>query len=164
MIPKKIHAVHVPSTIFKKTVENFRQAGLDHKESIAYWTGKLEEQRAVIKHVIFADDYQEFNNEELFAQMPLSATLKIGELIHQQNEILIAQVHSHPFEAFHSFIDDQNPISHRIGFFSIVVPFFGENVTNLLSCKTFEYLGNSKWNELKDNELESRFTMEEGLN
>jgi hypothetical protein len=41
------------------------------------------------------------------------------------DEIYAARIHSHPGYAFHSTIDDRNPILTYEGALSIVVPFFG---------------------------------------
>lgn len=160
-IPKKIRTVHIPKSLFDDTIKNLQRSGLEDKEGIAYWTGKLNDQDAEIKNLIVADEYSEFENRELFAKIPLSSAYKIGELIHQRNEILFAQIHSHPFEAFHSFVDDNYPISHRIGFLSIVVPYFGRDVHDLQRCAIYEYLGNAEWKKLTEKEIASRFIIEE---
>lgn len=160
-IPTKIKTIHITKSLFDETIKNLQRIGLEDKEGIVYWTGKLNGDDAKIKNLIVADEYPEFENYELFAKMPLLSSYKIGELIHQRNEILFVQVHSHPFEAFHSLVDDNYPISHRLGFLSIVVPYFGKNVQDLQSCAVYEYLGNAEWKKLTQNEVASRFKIEE---
>lgn len=156
-IPTRIHKVKINDMVFQSTLEELRKVGDKNKEGIAYWSGTLNESKATIKNVIFADEYPEFHNEELFASVSLDMSLKIGEKIHQREEILFAQVHTHPFEAFHSFVDDTYPISHRIGFFSIVIPYFGKNINSLLQCKIFEYEGKAKWHKLDEDEIKRKF-------
>jgi hypothetical protein len=159
-IPSRIHSIKIYETVFQKTLEELRRIGDGDKEGIAYWSGTLNETDATIKNVDFADEYTEFHNEELFASVSLDMSFKIGEKIHQRNEILFAQVHTHPFEAFHSFVDNTYPISHRIGFFSIVIPHFGKNVNSLLQCKIFEYEGKAKWHELDNDEIKRKFEVD----
>lgn len=159
-IPNKIHSVKVLETVFQKTLKELRKVGEKNKEGIAYWSGTLNETNATIKNVMFADEYPEFYNEELFASVSLDMSFKIGEKIHQREEILFAQVHTHPFEAFHSYVDDTYPISHRIGFFSIVIPYFGKNISSLLQCKIFEYKGKAKWHELDKDEIVRKFEVD----
>lgn len=156
-VTNKIKTLEIPKSIFNSTINNLQENGLQGNEGIAFWTGTLNGVNAEIKNVIFANSYPEFENQELFARVPLLTSFKIGELVHQRQEKLFVQIHSHPFEAFHSFVDDKYPISHKIGFLSIVVPYFGKNVTDLSPCKIYEYLGNGKWNELSQKEVSKRF-------
>lgn len=162
-IPKRIQSLEIPKSVFSSTITKLQQIGLENKEGIAYWTGVLSDNGAEIRNVIFADSFVEFENEELFAQVPLITSFKIGELVHQRKEFLFVQIHSHPFEAFHSFVDNEYPISHRIGFLSIVVPYYGNNVHSLSSCKVYEYLGTGKWKELPQKEVQRRFTIKEDV-
>lgn len=156
-IPQKIAFISISELVFSNTISHLRKIGNANREGIAYWTGIINKEEALVKSVIFADAYPEFNNEGWFAELPLQASLKLGETIHRKNEVLIAQIHSHPREAFHSLIDDQSPISHRIGFLSIVVPYFGKNVTSLSQCKIYEYLGKGEWRDLLQDEINDRF-------
>jgi len=159
-IPNKIHSVRVDGRVFQDTLQELKKVGDGNKEGIAYWSGTLNETKATIKNVMFADEYPEFHNEELFASVSLDMSFKIGEKIHERNEILFAQVHTHPGEAFHSFVDNTYPISHRVGFFSIVIPYFGKNVNSLSQCKIFEYEGKAKWHELNKDEIKRKFEVE----
>jgi len=158
----KINTLEIPRSIFNSTIQNLQENGLEGNEGIAFWTGTLHDTTAQIKNVIFANSYPEFENQELFARVPLLTSFKIGELVHQRNEKLFVQIHSHPFEAFHSFVDNKYPISHKIGFLSVVVPYFGKNVTDLSPCKVYEYLGNGKWKELSQKEISERLVIGEG--
>lgn len=156
-IPKVIKSFQIPNSIFNQTLDQLRKIGNQHKEGIAYWTGVLNDSNAVIRNVIFADEYVEFHNDKLFARVPLTGVFKIGEKIHQLNEILFAQIHTHPMEAFHSYVDSTSPISHRLGFISIVIPYFGNKIDSLLQCKVYEYKGKASWNLFNEDQLLKKF-------
>ena len=156
-IPVKIKQITISQNDFVKTIKQFQIAGLEFKENIAYWIGELDGVDAKISNVIFAEDYPEFENNQYSAKVPLQSTFMIAEQIHKSKGILIAQIHSHPIEAFHSWIDDERPISHRKGLISIVVPYFGKDVHDFSKCKIYEYLGGGKWDELSDDEVSVRF-------
>ncbi len=160
-IPSKIHHVNIPNRLFKKTIQQFQKAGLEFKENIAYWIGELDDKDAEISKVIFAEDYPKFKNSRCFAKVPLQSTFMIAEQIHKTNHILVAQIHSHPAEAFHSLLDNERPISHRRGLFSIVVPYFGREIQDFSKCKIYEYLGSGKWYELINDEIQNRFNFVE---
>lgn len=156
-IPKSIDSVVITDDIFIKTIDQLKKIGEEHKEGIAYWSGILDSNKAMIQNVIFANEYPEFYNEQYFANVSLGTSFKIGEKIHERDEILFAQVHTHPAEAFHSFVDNNHPISHRVGFLSVVIPYFGKGVTSLSQCKVYEYEGKANWNEMKKDEIEKKF-------
>lgn len=79
----------------------------------------------------------------------------------KSEERLIAQVHSHPFEAFHSEIDNQFPLVHRRGFLSIVIPYLGKyGFEDFETYGVFEYLRNNKWRKLSSNTIKRRFELE----
>lgn len=160
-IPKKFNCIQISKSIFDTTLHQLQKVGEDYKEGIAYWSGILNRSNGIIKNVIFADDYPEFHNEPYFANVSLETSFKIGEKIHQRNEFLFAQIHTHPSDAFHSFVDNNYPISHRIGFLSVVIPNFGKNIDSLQQCKIFEYKGKAKWDELKNNHILKKFEVTE---
>jgi hypothetical protein len=72
-----------------------------------------------------------------------------------RDEKLVCQLHSHRGRAGHSPGDDAWATSFHEGFFSIVVPRFGEGVTEPAECAILEYLG-GKFVELERAEIERR--------
>ena len=160
-IPKTIIRYYVPDTILQDTLRRLRKIGYGYNEGIAYWVGILDKDVATITRAIFADNYTDFQNWTYHAFVPLSVAFKIEEEIRSKNEILFAQIHTHPRDAFHSFVDDMHPISHRIGFVSIVVPNFARNVTSLSECAVLEYLGEARWDELSAKKIADKFIVME---
>jgi hypothetical protein len=53
-----------------------------------------------------------------------AALFEVNKTLYERGEILGAQVHSHPTEAYHSPTDDQFPLATLIGSLSVVVPNF----------------------------------------
>jgi hypothetical protein len=63
-------------------------------------------------------------------------------------ERLVARIHSHPAEAFHSPADDRNPAITFDGALSIVVPFFGLGLRHGLdACAVYRRTA-GRWEEL----------------
>jgi len=66
---------------------------------------------------------------------------------------LVAQIHSHPREAFHSIADDQWAIVRREGALSIVVPDFATHTTPenfMLDARFYQLSQSDQWFELED--------------
>jgi hypothetical protein len=59
--------------------------------------------------------------------------------------LLIAQIHSHPSEAYHSETDDTYPIATTAGALSIVVPDFAIRPFRLNDCAVYRLLPKQGW-------------------
>ncbi len=55
------------------------------------------------------------------------ALFDVNRSVHERKEILAAQVHSHPTDAYHSSTDDAYPLVTLLGALSVVVPNFASN-------------------------------------
>lgn len=81
----------------------------------------------------------------------------------KQDQMLLAQVHSHPGDAYHSEGDEKWPAEHSDGFLSIVVPNFGVDVTELTECGIYEYRidgPSGRFYEMSESEIADRFVLE----
>jgi hypothetical protein len=75
-------------------------------------------------------------------KLELAAALRDGS-------IYVSRIHSHALEAFHSMVDDRNPILTYPGALSIVVPYYGLGLRHGLgACAVFQ-LRDHNWVELK---------------
>lgn len=145
---EKLESVRLPASVFTSTIRRLALAGAENRESAAYWIGPRGRQEKSVESAVFADDYQGFESGMFFARSPARTAFLIGEEIHRRGGTLIAQIHTHPSEAFHSKTDDLYPISHRPGFLSVVVPSFGRDVRSIRDCRTYVYRGTGRWREV----------------
>ena len=58
------------------------------------------------------------------------------------------QVHTHPYEAFHSAIDDAYPIIHSTGFLSLVIPRFAMGSVGFEDAYLTEIQADGAWREV----------------
>lgn len=155
--PRRITQIILPCKVIIKTERFLKRIGEGGEECIAYWTGVFKDEKALVKDVLFPS---EFSTERSwgFAHVNLETAFKIGELIHKKKQFLLVQLHTHPFEAFHSFTDDKYPISHRVGFLSVVIPYFArEPLDDMRTWKVYEYKGTGRWRELTFSEITKKF-------
>jgi hypothetical protein len=57
------------------------------------------------------------------------------------------QVHTHPYEAFHSPTDDAFPILHKAGFLSLVIPNFAQGPVGFRDAYLTQILPDGSWKE-----------------
>lgn len=161
-IPVSIRKLDVPAPVFRRTLDRLSGSGRAASESVAYWSGTLRRSRVgAVRSVIFADDYAGFAGSPWHARVTRDAAMRIGLEVHRKEEIMFAQVHTHPREAFHSRVDDAHPISHRRGFFSLVIPCFGIGVDSIGQCRAYEHMGGGAWKGLRPKTIAARFRIVE---
>jgi len=134
--PNEVRKLHVPLPIWKNTISYFQEYSRHESEGLVFWGGGVGAAKelyvsSVIKINHKAQGYRVAPNQE--EMRFLVRTLR------ERDEKLLAQVHSHPEIAYHSWGDDENPTAFFNGFFSIVVPDFGINVSEITQCAVFRY-------------------------
>lgn len=144
----RIRGLDVPREIFEGTINRLGGGGSATREAAAYWSGTLEGGRGAVRSVLFAEDYPGHASTACSVSLPAEASYMISEDVSRRGERLLAWLHTHPGEAYHSQVDDRGSISYVPGFVSIVIPEFGRGVTSLSQCAVHEYVGGGRWDKL----------------
>lgn len=132
----------IPAALFERTFAHFRQCGGGRRECQVLWTSSWDDPEninAVVHplHLAHAGGFQlssDWINEFWL------------ELTHANNGIRV-QIHTHPYEAFHSQIDNEFPIIHSIGFLSLVIPNFALGPVGLDHAFLAEIDKSGNWRE-----------------
>jgi hypothetical protein len=132
-----------------------RERGERGAEGYVVWVGELD--TIGIVHEVWPVS-AEANGAH--ASVSFDDVLALGERVHARGWYILSQIHSHPFGAFHSSIDDQHPVSHQIGFVSIVVPNFAADLP-LQGWSVNEHIGSGRWRELDRDEVARRLAIHE---
>jgi proteasome lid subunit RPN8/RPN11 len=151
--------IRVPISVQEKTIAHIRHCGTNHEEGLVAWSGIMRTGQLIVRNAIVPSngvikEYMSLRfSDETIEQM--------ADDILSKGEKLIAQVHSHPFEAFHSETDNQFPLVHRKGFLSIVIPYFGKSgFEDFNEFRVYEYVQNNEWIELDLRLANKRFDLE----
>jgi proteasome lid subunit RPN8/RPN11 len=89
-------------------------------------------------------------------QIPAASMAALYAELRERRLMVAAQVHSHPYEAFHSRADDRWAIIRHEGALSLVVPNFASSTTaaNFLEdTKIFQFSVTARWTEVTQVEL-----------
>lgn len=116
----------VPPDVVLATQRHLRANGSDGNEGVVLWVGTFDP--PAILDALIPDQRVGPGRFEV----SLHERQRIARELAGTGKIVVAQVHSHPGEAFHSWIDDRDAIPRRIGSYSLVVPRFGA-LPNLLN-------------------------------
>lgn len=117
----KIKLILLPIKVLEETLRTFKEYGKKCLEAFAIWVGKEKNTNFIIKDVWIPTQY----NTILSYYVPDIDVHKINVEMNKKKYSAIAQLHTHPENAFHSCIDDNYSILTLPGSFSIVVPDFG---------------------------------------
>jgi hypothetical protein len=133
-----------------------RAAGAHRAEAFVFWVGNRNGTTFTVTdaYVPAQDAYHTSDGHCVIVK---------GDALHQLNEWLytnrrelIAQIHSHPTEAYHSETDDEYPIATRLGSLSLVVPDFAEDDFVLDSVAAYR-LTIDGWEELHPEQKQNLF-------
>jgi len=132
----------IPAALFEKTFEHFRQCGGGRRECQVLWVSSWDAPETITdvvhpRHLAHSGGFQLSSDWINQFWLDLART----------NRGIRVQIHTHPFEAFHSHIDDAYPIIHTTGFLSLVIPDFGLGAIGLDRAYLTEIDESGKWQE-----------------
>src|SRR5207253_2960750 len=114
-----------------------------------------------IVHVALTPPQESISSERGVGYFVTGDTLfQINKILSDRGLRLIAQVHSHPGEAYHSEADDLYAIVTTEGGFSLVVPNFGDAAAEPRSWANYR-LVDSEWHRITADEAREFFIVVE---
>jgi hypothetical protein len=158
-IPDYIEAYYIHVSILKITQEYLRAHGRKGEEGYLFWSGSIvNENKAYITTCVYPRIKTRYGG----VKVPLWKMSKINEELMKMDQIILAQVHTHPGKFGHSDIDEQKAVSFHKGFISIVVPSFeAVEIYDLRRCYIYEYVDKGKWKLLRKDEITNKFVIED---
>jgi hypothetical protein len=143
----------VPQSIVAGTQDTLRQFGRDRTEGLVLWCGYLEKNLATVSHFVVPPQ-QTIDEDDGVGYFVTSSTLfELNKMLDKAGLRLLAQVHSHPNQAFHSRTDDKYAIVTADGGLSLVVPNFASGPADIRTWAIFQLQG-SLWCQLSSNEVQ----------
>jgi hypothetical protein len=118
----------IPATLIEQTVSFLQQVGAEGFEGFILWSGNISgEETFYFRSSIIPEQHAMLTETGLLVTVEGRTLFEVNRAIHSRNEILAAQVHSHPTDAYHSETDDTYPLVTLLGALSVVVPHFARN-------------------------------------
>jgi hypothetical protein len=121
---EEIKAFNVPRELVGATEDALREAGTKGYELFVLWSGRIVNNHFSVDH-IYVPAQQSYRLEGGPCVQVLAPELdRLNRWLYSEKQVLAAQVHTHPNEAYHSETDDSYPIVTVTGGLSVVVPHF----------------------------------------
>ena len=144
--------LRVPSKVVREGFEFMRSVGRARLEGMVLWAGLQDGAIFNVTELIVPKQRGLRTADGLCAVVDESELRRLNVYLYRQSLTLVAQVHSHPAEAYHSSTDDQYAIATTVGCFSIVVPNFAVIDYALSECAAYRLNGNGNgdWVEIDE--------------
>lgn len=146
--------VRVPSAIVSNTLEHLRTAGRKDRELVVAWHGKRSAAGIAVTRLSIPD---QIGTRVSFRVSDESMRRLRAELA-AAGELVAAQIHAHPAEAFHSIADDRGALVGHQGALSIVLPEFAArcSVANFTTlAAVFALHGTGRWRKVSRGNLDA---------
>ena len=114
------------------TIARLAERSADWRESAAIWTGTLDGDDSIASDVFFHHELCDDQAGPLFLELTEQAKFGLYRALAASGKKLVGMVHTHPEDWVElSDIDKQNQLCSRIGFWSLVVPWYGRSPWDL---------------------------------
>jgi proteasome lid subunit RPN8/RPN11 len=148
--------LHCPAALVDATLDALREGGRDGVERVVFWLGR---RRATGEADIVEIHVPEQEAAADYFRIPPGGMIAFMNHLRRSRLVLLAQVHSHPGEAFHSKADDKWAVVRHEGGLSIVVPGFAADVTAAnfeAESAVFRLTSEDRWLRVEPDELRGR--------
>jgi proteasome lid subunit RPN8/RPN11 len=143
---------YLPRILWENTLDAIRKYGQRDSEGLVYWGGVIGAAgETLVTSLILLNHIPQGGRVQPTAD-EMRALLRA---LRARDEKLVAQIHSHEGQAFHSLGDSQRATSYHPGYVSIVIPWFGQGVRELSDCAVYEFRG--EFEALSREEIAGRF-------
>jgi hypothetical protein len=143
----------IPRRLMHTTQDALQEYGLEHRERFVLLTGtRTARAQAILQTAWVPFQLSDSHDSGLLVTVPGEELARLNIEWSRRNEQLMIQVHSHPYDPFHSPTDDRYAMVTTDGGLSIVVPHFGfVPLADLSACAVFR-LEAGTWRWIKPSE------------
>lgn len=150
-----IETLRVPMACVESVYHHLQAMGDRGVEGVALWAGQIRERTFDVQTTIIPAQMAGQAEDGLLYAVDGEELYRINQWLYQRKQTLVAQLHSHPGEAYHSEMDDRYPIIAVFGGISIVIPDFGFNAFSLDDWAVYRLSQEKVWEELSVSAIRS---------
>lgn len=156
-----VTSVRVPRDLALEAHNYLRKAGLQEAEGFALWAGVLQDGVFCVTHTRIPAQHHLRTDDGVLVVVDSEELLRTNMWLYEQSLTLVAQLHSHPTDAYHSETDDALPIVATVGGLSLVAPDFARRPFSLADYAVYRLTPEEGWIELADEEVRELIVIED---
>lgn len=155
----EVTELRVPAHVLSEGYTFMRSAGKMKLEGMVLWAGKQHDHVFHVTQLIIPKQRGLRTPDGVCAIIDGDELARLNKYLYRNSLELVAQVHTHPEEAYHSETDDRYAIATTIGCFSIVAPNFAVRDFPLSECAIYRLNSNGQWIEVDELQLPNRIVV-----
>lgn len=148
-----IETIYFPKELVEDVYQQIRETGVEGYERLALCAGQKKSKEFEVTHILYPKQHLRKTSLGVSFHVDGEELERIGDWLYQKDLSLIAQIHSHPDEAYHSEADDNYAIITKSGGVSIVIPHFGTSDTCFEKSAFFRLHPQTGWTELSKQQI-----------
>lgn len=152
----QVELLELAEHVLDQTHDVLRKYGQHGYEGLVLWVGSVRGTVARVEQVVVPEQNPIRNESGVGYFVEAPVLFKLSKHLESSKLRLLAQVHSHPTDAYHSDTDDRYAIVTENGGFSLVVPDFAVRPMKLDECAIYRLRG-GRWDELTADEVRGAF-------
>ncbi|MGH3147146.1 MAG: Mov34/MPN/PAD-1 family protein [Rubrobacter sp.] len=156
-----VRKIRVPRKLALEAHLHLRQAGEHDMEGFALWAGVHRDEEFLVTQTAIPAQEGLVLEDGVCVAVGGEELHRINVWLFEEELALIAQLHSHPTEAYHSVTDDAFPIATTVGALSLVVPFFAREEFSLADCAVYRLDASGRWTGLSVPEVQELIAIED---
>ena len=156
-----VSEVRVPRSVVEEANSHLRKVGQLGLEGFSLWAGKHRGERFLVESNIVPVQEGHRSSSGVYVSVGSRELHRINVWLFENSMTLIAQLHSHPTEAYHSDTDDAFPIATTVGSLSIVIPDYAREPFSLIRSAVYRLIPDHGWVFMPPNEVTKLVTIVE---
>lgn len=135
---------------------DLRKRGGGRRESGAFLLGQVQENT---RHVLSWVPYEDLDPEALtkgYVRLGTAAFTRLWAVCAARQQMVVADVHTHPRGPYQSLSDRMNPMVSQAGHMALIVPRYAQGKVTPRSVSVNVYLGAKSWASYLDLEADTR--------
>lgn len=136
-------SIEIGEGLLRQSLSTLRECGAGRNECIVVWVAKVDDPERVhrVVHPVHARHRGGYRVDGDWLN-------SLWDELADNGERIIAQVHTHPRDAFHSERDDRYPILLTAGLYSLVIPNFARPPIETSNWFLVRLAEDGSWEEL----------------
>lgn len=148
-----ITRLNVPKQIALDGHKFLRLMGQKGSEGLVLWVGVIDHDTFDVTDLVVPKQKGVISDDGVCVIVETTELRRLNIALYESKKELIAQLHSHPTEAYHSDTDDEYPIVTTMGGLSLVAPDFAARPFDLRDYATYRLSKRAKWDELRESDV-----------
>ncbi len=139
--------INFRKNVWLSLIKQLRLRSRGRHESGAFLLGVIENGNRTVSDVIYYDDLDPNAYSTGACILCAGAFSILWKCCRDKKLTVVADIHTHPFGAQQSLIDQKNPMVARSGHVAIILPQYAKLPVKIDRIGVYIYQGNYKWND-----------------